>query len=328
MKGKYDMTNNNSNNQPAIITDDIGHPSVEVIEVTCAARGWIDQNEALESLNEWATEYSVPRLQPVGLGTALKRAMTELAKGPDRDLKTTGRKGTAVYSLIATDLDKVDREEGDGRAVGHSEVSARVKVDPDKDDDDVEKFQVKIDPWDHPAAPLIRDRFDYYCGLMSATYDIKVWLTRKVLGRLGEGAVRSTDVQGKYWLRATDENRTALFDLRSRLGKLNDTGKLRLFLQGHSRNSQNAVDMIADAIIEEQERVCGEVEKLLDLSDSGERPMGKRALASKAQEMANLLERLNGLSESTGVASLDFKTAIEDVQKRIAIAELALDRPD
>lgn len=303
----------------AIITSDISHPSVELIEVTCSARGNFSVDKFREVLIPWALKYNVPAIRFNGPGVALKRAMAELASGPDRELKTTGRKGMAVYSLIALDLSRVDREESDGTNVGQAEVSARIYVEPGSD-----SFTVKITPEDHPAAALIRSQYDTHCGLYSATYDVKTWLTQQVFPAMQ--AIRSVDAMGKYWFHADDHTRAALLELRDCFKQVSGSGgNLNLYMTGRSGNDASIVDLLTDAIIEEAERVSSVIEDHLMQHDSGDRKLGSRGLQTQMGSVEDLYKRLNKLGDSLGISLTDVNNQLNELKKRLALVQLSIE---
>lgn len=304
-----------TNNQHTLVTPDISHPSVDVIEVTASTRGVFDVETFREKVRPVAEKHGFPLIRYNGLGVALKRAMKELASGPERDLKTTGRKGLAVYTLIVTDLSRADLEEHDGQGIGHAEVSARIVVDPDNQD----AYSVKVSPADHPLAPHIRETFDIHCGLYSGTYDVKPWLTQHVLPALG--AIKSPDALGKYWLNASEDVRHALASLSLAFDEVNkeSDGKVRMYLTGRSGEDASIVDLIADAMIDECERTINKINSNLSRDN-----LGRRAFETQTQQAADLRGRLAKLGESFGLGLEDVSDQLSELTKHLAMAELRL----
>lgn len=303
----------------AIITSDITHPAVELIEVSCSARGDFDVETFRDKVIPWALKYNLPPIAYNGPGVALKRAMESLASGPERTLKTTGRKGLAVYTLIALDLTRVDREDNDGTNVGQAEVSARVITDSIND-----TFAVKIDPVDHPAAGVIRHEFAKHAELYSATYDVKTWLTQKVFPAMQ--AVRSTDVMGKYWFHASPRNREALLSLQQIFSSIKvSTGRVNVYMTGRSGNDSSIVDLLTDAILEEAERVSSTIESLLTSHGDGTKVLGPRGLQTQIAAANALHERLNKLGSSLGLSLDDVNNNIQELQKRMALLMISMD---
>lgn len=312
----------NMKNKPVVITSDITHPSVDLIEITCQARGWFDQDKVRDALKPLCKKYSIPLPRHVALTTALKRAMVDLSRGSnDREVKTKGTKGTSVYTIVGFDPEKLDREEHDGSDIATAEVSARIEANPALKD----SYTIKISPPDHPGADLIRKKHDEYCGLYSCTYDIKPWLTQEALPALQ--AIRTPDALGKYVVKANDRSRSALLELQQCFEQITSSGddaKLSLYLLGRSGHDASMVDLIADAIMDETERVLNAIRADLEKVDAGEKRIGLRALATHNQKATDLRQRLIALAESMGLGLEDVETQVNEVEKRLGILEAAL----
>jgi hypothetical protein len=303
----------------SVSVNDISHPSVVAIGVSATARGELPcekVDEALESI--LPSGMSIGGVSPT---VALKRAMQSLTKGDsDRDVKVKGRKAGAVYTILSTDMERIDREEGDGKGVSDAEVSARIEYDG------TGQYTIKVSPPDHPAAALIRERHNDFCGVYSGTYDLKVWLTTKFLPSLG--AVRTPNVQGGYILPKGGNAKSValLVAVKEAFDKLRaPTGKLAIYLDGQTQGDANAIDIIADAMADERERVLGKLRKELDAVTSGEKTAGKRRLASMTSEAHDLRKTLQKMAAAFSLAGADADVDIKEIESEIAMCEMALD---
>jgi len=307
--------------QNEMTTNDVSHPSVRAIEVTATARGFLSVDEvdaALDRIPDFPQG-----LMPGGVseGVALKRATAELSKGnAESQTVTVGRKGTAAHSVLALDPSKLDRETSDGEGAAATKVTTRIVPS-----DTGNGYSIKIDPPDHPAADFIRNKQREYREVYSCTYDLKVWLTTRVLPYCG--AVKAPDSQGKYLLpKSGNEDRVKLLlQVQEALRAVTGGGKLRIYTRGVVPGDEDAIDLIADAMQDEIERVCGRLEGELDKMDSGGRRIGKRGLASMTAQAHKLRQTLKNLAESYQMAEEDNLAGIEEIEKRLGMAELALD---
>lgn len=303
-----------------LITEDITHPSVKLVEITAQCGGYFEQDPLRDKLTPWCNKYDVPMLGTVAISAALKRSMGELARGNDRELKQTGRGHNAKFTLLQLDLDNADLEESDGKNIGYSEVTVRIEHDADQGNG-VDAYRLAITPQNHPARDMIRDRFDHFCGLLSATYDVKPWVTQRVFPALG--CFRSPDANGKYVMAVSQRNVNALTELRSILREAEETAgerdRLRLHCRGLTGCESDTLDLLADAMVEETERVMKGIEEKL----TGE--AGKRALATQMDNATDLQKRLTAMAESLGLAVEDNTTQLEELTNRLAAAQLALE---
>lgn len=299
-----------------LVTSDITSPNVAALELTATASKFLDVAEVNRAL-----EHILPKkLLPGGVSpnVALKRAMQEIARGDsERDVKTSGRKASAVYTVLRVDSDRIDREESDGRGVADAEVSARIDWSGEGD-----SYTVKVSPETHPAASYIRTLQREYSGKYSATYDLKPWFSQRVLPWLG--AVSAPDAGGKYILPCKDNQESVekLLEIRDAFKNLSAGGKFRIYAKGMVRGDSDAVDLIADAISDERERVCGALMK--ELSDPDKR-QGKRRIATMTAQLHDLRDTYRKLCESFGMAHEDSLADIDEVERMLGVAELALE---
>ncbi len=302
-------------------TNDISHPSVRAIEVTASARGTLPVDAVDAAL---AAIPGFPKaLLPGGVseGVALKRATELVCKGDHtRQTVTTGRKGTAAHSMLALDPSKLDRETSDGEGAASTQLTARIVPLPSGDG-----FEVKIDPPDHPAAAYIRQQQKDLREVYSATYDLKVWLTTRLLPFCG--ALKSPDAQGKYLMgkHGNESGVTLLTNVRDALKDVARGGKLRIYMKGVVTGNEDAVDIIQDAMQDEIDRVCGSLEGELNEMDKGAKRVGKRGLATMTEKAHKLRKTLKNLSESYQVGLDDALNGVDELEKRLGMAELALD---
>lgn len=304
-----------------LMTNDLDHPSVCAVEITSTARGTLSVevvDEVLAAIEDFPPKLKIGGISP---NVALKRTMVKVASGDsERDVKTTGRRASAVYTVLRTNLEHIDRENSDGLGCSDAEVSARISWGEEKD-----SYTIKISPLDHPAASYIRKLQDETCGEYSSTYDLKVWLNTRLLPFLG--AIKAPDAQGKYLLskKGNEDSLALLREVQEAFkGIPSYQGKLRIYLKGVVKGDADAIDIIADAIADERERVCGKLLKELDAVNHGDKKIGKRRLASMVEEAHNLRGTLKSMADSFGMAHEDSHSEIKEVERYLGACELAL----
>lgn len=304
--------------QVTLVTTDITHPAVDVIEITASSRGSFPLDAARETFNEWVEETNsfdnkcapVPALRENGLGIALKRAMESLADGPSKDLKILGRGNNAIFTLITTDLSQANLEQDDGKGIGSAEVTARLKLD-------TQTPEVVVSPDNHPRKNSILSMFEHHRRQVCATHDVKSWLQQQALPALG--AMKSPDARGKAWIPATPRNVAAIHSLQASLTDLADRhGKISLYVTGRSGDDASIVDLITDTLLEEAQRVCTDIESCLNkvTTFKGLESQGKKAVA--------LHERLKLVADAFKIGGADIYKVVEDVEINIALAIAAL----
>jgi len=292
--------------QNVLVTTDITHPAVDVIEITASSRGGFSLATAESILDAWAASADVPALRRNGLNIALKRAMEELAHGPTKDLKTLGRGIGAVFTLVTTDLRQADLEYCSGVGIGSAEVSARLHKNPDTG-----TYEVMVSPATHPKAAEIVQAFEYHKARACATHDVKAWLQQQALPALG--AMKSPDARGKAWIEATPKNVKAIQELQVALDDLAGIGsRISLYVTGRSGADSSIVDLITDTLMEEADRVRKEIEpRLADLATV-------KGLEFQAARALDLRKRLLGIAKAFGIAESDIEREIEDLEYNIA----------
>ena len=301
------MTNSTTN---VLVTTDISHPAVAVIEVTASSKGYFLKERAETLLNAWAAKAKVPTLRENGLGIALRRSMEALAHGPSMDLKTIGRGHHAVLTLITTDLSGADLEHGDGVGIGSAEVSARINLDG-------QTTEIVISPSDHPARDTILASFERHKAQVSATHDVKSWLLQQALPALG--AMKSPDALGKAWLPANKRTVAAMQSLQAVMSELADhNGKVSVYVTGRSGSDESIVDLITDTLLEEVER------EQTNIRGSLGRITTLRGFESQGDKAMKLRKRLKAVADAFGIGCQDIEKVITDLEIDIAIAVSAI----
>jgi hypothetical protein len=294
---------------------------VSILAVTANAAGNLPVESVDEAVDRIENMPESIKPKHPGPGTHLKRGMATMTKGDnEREVKTNGRKSNAVYTILATDMGRLDREVDDGKGVSNAEVSARIIWDDPQQPDN---YSIKIDPPHHPAAPYIRQKQRESSGQYSATYDLKVWFTSRFLPYLG--AFKSPDAQGKYLLPKGDQEAVQLLlDVQEAFRDLTSGGKLRIYIDGIVRDDADKIDLIADCMQDHEEKMVKVMEKELDDFDGGKR-FGKRRMATMADEAHKLRENLQRMAEACTAAQQSSYEGIAAIETRLGLCELALD---
>lgn len=293
-------------------TSDITDTNVDAITLMASAAGEMPIDRVRSAL----AAHNIPAdLMPpeISLATGLRRAMEELAKGANRKLFGKGRGLSAVYTVTVTNMERLDLDVDSGRGIADAEVSARIEHDPFGD-----SYTIRVTPPSHPAAPLVQTRARQLQDVYSCTYDLKVWWSQRVLPYLG--AINTGRAAGEYVMSAAAAaDKVSLIQaFQAAFRELSDSsGKFRVYAYGETANDANAVDMIADAIMDEAQRTLDATQAIM-----ANRTLGKRAVATKSAELSALRERLGNLAKSFGLGLEDAESVLHELEKHLVVAEI------
>ena len=255
-----------------------------------------------------AKEHPLPELpHPT---TALRRAVRYVVSGKRmlvRPLEARGAHAIVAERAIEEET-AVDSEGGTGKAISASlehEVTARVTLDAAN--------RVVVEPADSPYVAELRAAFNRSAGECS-TSEVGSWLVDRVLGLDGV-ALRTTG--GFYYLPPKS---------------VEPWRKMALALQrvsGHrvltipALRSKDAVEAVLLAIEEEASTEADQLATELDEHISGEKKLGERAFATRAERITRTQQKLGRYEALLGAHSEKLTERLAALAVQVSAAALA-----
>lgn len=247
--------------------------------------------------------------------TCLKRAFDEVATGR-RSLIRPLKKGLG-WSLVIEDEEQLDLENAVHGSAHNVELTGKVYMEN-------HVMSLVLTPETHPMVPLVRAEFEKQRELFQCSADLSVWMTQHVIPWCHGVAAR--DRGGFYYVpkpEGVERLRSvaaAVHGVSTRGGsrnRLESGGKIYLI---PSVQQDDLMEAILDAIIEEADKVCIDMQEKLVTGD-----LGRRALATQNDRAKQLENKLKKYENFLGQSLEDVTNRVGEVQAGIGMAELALD---
>lgn len=303
------------------VTIDVDHPTIGAFGVCSKQAGYLEVATVLHAFKE-AGIPSELHPTPVGNSTALKRAMEDACVG-DKSLRvdSTGKFSKVVYSIVRTNKARLDleQEDNDGLGVSDAYLSARVEANG------VGGLCLVIKPDNHEQAAYIRNRFDYHREHFKCSEDLSIFLSQRVFKNpVIKATPRPGNAGGFYFvprgegldlLKRIDTCFTALSDYNGRTFR----NGVKLYMVPMLTSIGDVLDAIVDSVIDDAERTMEDLEE----SFNPEKPLGQRALASKARQAMELEKKLSAFAASMSTGFTDIEERVGELKKRIYLAEMA-----
>ncbi len=300
---------------------DVDHPTIGAFGVCSKQAGYLEVTTVLEAFKEAGIPAEL-HPTPVGNSTALKRAMEDCCVG-DKSLRvdSTGKHSKVVYSILHTDKSRLDleQEENDGRGVSDAYCSARVEANG------VGGLCLVIKPDNHEQGDYIRRRFDYHREHFKCSEDLSIFLSQRVFkSALVKATPRPGNAGGFYFvprgdglelLKRIDACFTQLSDYNGRTL----TSGVKLYMVPMLTSVGDVLDAIVDSVIDDAERTMSDLEESLN----PDKPLGQRALATKARLAMELEKKISSFASSMSTGFSDIEERVVELQKRIYLAEMA-----
>lgn len=303
---------------------DLTHPAVGAVSVFSRQAGFLP----VEELNAGLIDAGLPKpLLPgeVGQSTALRRAVEDAAKGnKDARVESAGKGSGAVYSIINLKRDIIDLEAHDGTGVADSVLSARMEVNG------VGGQSLVISPPTHPAAGLIRDRFDFHQENYKCAEDLSKWLSQKVFkSNLIQAVPRPGHGGGMYYIPKGPgfDLVLRLKDIMMSLSKFCNKELLdgvRLYAQPVFHSFADCTDAMADALLEDFTKACDGIETYMVGYEEGNNEIRWDGLKSKLEMADQIQDKLQAFHESCGLSVADLEPRLKALKTRMVMAQVAL----
>lgn len=311
-------------------------PRVVAIEVTPMWSGDLDIEVVEEALRAHGMDDKLLPPRP-GRAKAMKRAFESCApRGAKID---TLPKGMGV-SMSIKNVHKLDLQELQERtglevresASYHATLTAKIQG---QNINGTEIVELNFTPWDHPMVPLLREVYNVALGKYKVAEDLSWWFSQVIIpacggvGKRSRGGVYYVPAKRKDLLvkcaEALDSVSQSQMLVREVAGLTLPVHRLirggKLCLEPRFANDAAAMEILVDGVIRETDNA---IDSLADaLSASGEKALGKRALRTKREQ----LEKLEGtiaMWESTASMSLELlRNRLDEARSALGMAELA-----
>jgi len=191
-------------------------------------------------------------------------------------------------------------------------------------------------PDDHVMAPLVRAVYQAKREQYKASEDLSVWFSQCIIPAVGGVGKRSRG--GVYYVPAA--RRDTLLKVASALSKLSQSHAVQRQVQGMQvpmyllthggklcleprfADDSAAMEILIDGVIRDTDSALDGLSDALDVKD-GKRPLGRRGLATKKREAANLEQQLSSWENVCSVSLDLLRNRLVELQAGIGIAELA-----
>lgn len=316
---------------------DISLDDDRVLFVEAKPAGWAGDLHA-QTLLDALEEHGVPpEVWPSAPSDnkCLERALHSMRSRRSLVRPLPKNKGWSLILENADDLDLERPEDSDGRHSHTVELTCKIE----KSEFEHGASTVRVTPEDHPAVPLIKQEYTRYRGegdregLFKCSQDLSYWFSQTIVPWCHGVATRSRGgsyyiMKGKY-LDRMKKVAKALEDASTfkqeqimvsgepvSLTKVHLGG--RIILKPEVATT-TAIEIFVDNVINECDKACDNLVEKLEKND-----LGARALRTKKEEAAKVMDKLKEYEKLLGMNLQDVKDRLNEVSAGIGMAELKL----
>jgi hypothetical protein len=273
--------------------------------------------------------------------TAMRRAIEEIApRGAKVDSLPKGL-GVAMSLKDVSRLDLEALSAAAGYAVREASsysatLTAKILV---QNVNGTEIETLSFSPEDHPMVPLVREVYRAKRDQYKASEDLSVWFSQTIIPSVGGIGKRARG--GVYYVPAS--RRDLLLSVARGLEAISAFNTVdrnvagmsfpvyllthggKICLEPRTGDDSAAMEIMVDGVIREVDGTLKELIGILQTNNSGDKTLGKRALATKKAEALELEAYLQTWQASASFSSALLQDRLMEIQNAISFAETALE---
>ena len=315
-------------------------PRVVAIEVTPMWAGDLNISDVDNALKAAGVpDEALPKAP--SRATAMRRAIEEIApRGAKVDSLPKGL-GVAMSLKDVSRLDLEALSAAAGYAVREASsysatLTAKILV---QNVNGTEIETLSFSPEDHPMVPLVREVYRAKRDQYKASEDLSVWFSQTIIPSVGGIGKRARG--GVYYVPAS--RRDLLLSVARGLEAISAFNTVdrnvagmsfpvyllthggKICLEPRTGDDSAAMEIMVDGVIREVDGTLKELIGILQTNNSGDKTLGKRALATKKAEALELEAYLQTWQASASFSSALLQDRLMEIQNAISFAETALE---
>jgi len=315
-------------------------PRVVAIEVTPMWAGDLNISDVDAALKAAGVpDEALPKAP--SRATAMRRAIEEIApRGAKVDSLPKGL-GVAMSLKDVSRLDLEALSAAAGYAVREASsysatLTAKILV---QNVNGTEIETLSFSPEDHPMVPLVREVYRAKRDQYKASEDLSVWFSQTIIPSVGGIGKRARG--GVYYVPAS--RRDLLLSVARGLEAISAFNTVdrnvagmsfpvyllthggKICLEPRTGDDSAAMEIMVDGVIREVDGTLKELIGILQTNNSGDKALGKRALATKKAEALELEAYLQTWQASASFSSALLQDRLMEIQNAISFAETALE---
>lgn len=317
-------------------TIDFSDPRIAAIEVTPMWSGELHIDVVDSALKAYGVPDELLPKQP-SRAVCMRRAFDACApRGAKIDMLSRGQ-GVALSlkDVAKLDLEELTRVQGyevREAASYFAMLTAKILV---VNTNGTETETVTFSPEDHPLVPLIREMYTVKREQYKLSEDLSVWFSQTIIHHVGGVGKRSRG--GVYYVPSS--KRDLLLKISDALNSVSSSRQIdrvvagvkcpvhrlvvggKLCIEPRAVDDASAMEIMIDGVIRQTDGTLDDLAGALSPAE-GKKPLGKRGLASKQEECAQL-EKEIAAWENVCSTSLDLlRDRLSEIQAALCVAEL------
>lgn len=315
---------------------DFNDPRIAVIETTPMWAGDLSIQVVDEALKAEGLDDKLLPAQP-SRSICMRRAFQECAPRGARIDPLPAGMGVAMSlkDVNMLDLEALAAQQGHEvreAASYTAKLTAKILVE---NINGTEIETLTFTPHDHPMVALVREVYKTKRDQYKASEDLSVWFSQTIIPAVGGVGKRSRG--GVYYVPAARKD--TLMKVASALSKLSQSSAInrevagvnipvyqlthggKLCMEPRYADDSAAMEILIDGVIRDTDSVIDGLAESLEVKE-GKKALGKRGLATKKREAANLEAQLASWEQVCSVSLDLLRNRLTEVQDAIGTAEL------